>query len=204
MEHALSSLRLEVRKHMDERRYAHTLGVEKEMRRLASLLAPHLVCDAAVAGLLHDITKCLSAEEQLEYCKENGVAVDSDELLAPALLHAKTGAHYAKAHFSDCANAAVVDAISRHTTAYPPLTILGAMLFVADFTEEGRDYPDCVSLRELLYSQSLEGEDGMRHFKSVVLKALDLSLSELIEDGRPIALKTVEARNALIRGDVLF
>lgn len=200
----LSTLRENVRSYMDERRYRHTLGVEKEMRRLASLLAPDLLYDAAVAGLLHDITKCLPLEEQLSYCTANGLAVDEDERLAPALLHAKTGAHYAKTHFSDLANHAVCDAILRHTTAHPPLSLLGALLFVADFTEEWRDYPDCVALRELLYSTSLEGDAGMKHFKTVVLKALDLSLSELLEDGRPIAMKTVEARNALLQGKLLF
>ena len=204
MEQSLAALRLQVKEHMDARRYAHTLGVEKEMRRLSSLLAPHLQYDAAVAGLLHDVTKCLSFKEQLAYCEKNGILVDEDERLAPALLHAKTGAHYAKTHFADLANDAVTDAISRHTTAHPPLSLLGAMLFVADFTEEGRDYPDCVSLRAFLYSKDLAGEEGLKHFKVVVLKALDLSLEELIEDGRPIAMKTVEARNALLADNLLF
>ena len=200
----LSMLRESMRSYMDERRYRHTLGVEKEMCKLATFLAPDLLYDAAVAGLLHDVTKRLPLEEQLAYCAENGLDVDEDERLAPALLHAKTGAHYAKTHFADLANHAVCDAILRHTTAHPPLSLLGAMLFVADFTEEGRDYPDCVALRELLYSKSLEGDVGMKHFKAVVLKALDLSLSELLEDERPIALKTVEARNALLQGKLLF
>ena len=48
------------------------------------------------------------------------------------------------------------------------------------------------------------GEEGLKHFKAVVLKALDLSLEELIEDGRPIAMKTVEARNALLADNLLF
>lgn len=204
MEQSLAALRLQVKEHMDARRYAHTLGVEREMHRLSSLLAPHLQYDAAVAGLLHDVTKCLSLKDQLAYCDKNGISVDEDERLAPALLHAKTGAHYAKTYFTHLVNDGVIDAISRHTTAHPPLSLLGAMLFVADFTEEGREYPDCVALRELLYSKDLTGEEGLRHFKTVVLKALDLSLVELIEDGRPIAMKTVEARNALLSGNLLF
>ena len=204
IESDLSALREEIRAHMDERRYRHTIGVEREMRRLASFLAPNLLEDAAIAGIFHDITKCFSLGEQLSYCADHGLAVDEDERLAPALLHAKTGAHYAKAKYPCFVNDAVCDAIARHTTAHPPLSLLGAMLFVADFTEEGRDYPDCVALREFLYTESLLGEEGMKHFKNVVLKALDLSLSELVEEGRPIALKTVEARNALLQGKLLF
>ena len=189
---------------MDARRYAHTLGVEKEMRRLALALAPELLQDACVAGLLHDITKCLPLDEQIAYCEGNGITVDEDERLAPALLHAKTGAHYARENFKEFVNDEVYQAILRHTTAYPPLSLLGAMLFVADFTEEGRTYPDCVALRKLLYGDSFDSKLDMTHFKKVVLRALDMSLSELIADGRPIAFKTVEARNALLNGNLLF
>ncbi|MBE6656214.1 MAG: HD domain-containing protein [Ruminococcaceae bacterium] len=204
IEKKITALREEMRLHMDARRYTHTLGVEKEMRRLAEALSPSLLHSAAVAGLLHDVTKCLSYEEQMAYCAENGITVDKDELLAPALLHAKTGAHYAKTHFKALVDDEIASAIASHTTAEPPLSLLGAMLFVADFTEEGRDYPDCIALRELLYQRSLTGEEGMRHFKRVVLSALDLSLSELLNEGRPIALKTVKARNALLANDNLL
>ena len=85
-----------------------------------------------------------------------------------------------------------------------PLSLLGAMLFIADFTEEGRDYPDLVALREFLCSKPLDGDAGMLHFKKTLLKALDLSLAKLLESGRPIALKTVEARNAVLAGALLF
>lgn len=203
-EKVLTALREEMQAHMDTRRYRHTLGVEKEMRRLAALLSPALEYRAAVAGLLHDVTKCFSLDEQLAYCRENNIPIDEDERLAPALLHAKTGAHYAKAHFPEMVDDEIRDAISRHTTAHPPLSLLGAMLFVADFTEEGREYPDCVALRDFLYSRALGGDGGMTHFKAVLLRALDLSVAELLEDGRPIALRTVEARNALLTGNILF
>ena len=203
-EQEFSTLREQMRSHMDAKRYAHTLGVEKEMRRLALALAPALLEKAAVAGLLHDVTKCLSPDEQVAYCEENGLVLENDERLAPALLHAKTGAHYAKTHFQAFVDEEIADAISRHTTAHPPLSLLGAMLFVADFTEEGRDYPDCVALRALLYSKSLLGREGMQHFKRVVIKALALSIEELLRDGRPIALKTVEARNAMLADQTAF
>ena len=199
-ENAISVLREEMRAHMDEKRYLHVLGVEKEMRRLALSLAPELLEEAAVAGLLHDVTKRLSPSEQLEYCRENGLSVDEDERIAPALLHAKTGAHYARMHYPSVVSDTVLDAIERHTTAHPPLSLLAAMLFVADFTEEGRTYADCVSLRSFLNEKELTRE----HFKAVVLKALDISLAELLREGRPIALRTVTARNAMLSDACLF
>lgn len=203
-EKQLDILREDVRAYMDEKRYLHTLGVEKEMRYLASMLAPSLLCEAAAAGLLHDITKCFPYEKQFTYCREAGIPVDEDEMLAPALLHAKTGAHFARTHFGELATDAVIDAIARHTTAHPPLSLLGAMLFVADFTEEGRSYPDCIALRTLLHEKALSGDTGKQHFKDVLLRAVTLSLEELLASGRPIAMKTVIARNALLAKKELF
>ena len=204
MEDTLSALRAEIRTQMDEKRYLHTIGVEREMRYLASYLAPELLWDAALAGILHDMTKCLSFEEQYAYCEEHGIPVDEDERIAPALLHAKTGAHLAQARYPALVTEAVKDAIERHTTAHPPLSLLAAMLFVADFTEEGRTYPDCVALRSFLHEKPLIGDDGMKHFKKVLLRALSLSLEELLREGRPIALRTVVARNALLAKKELF
>ena len=78
---ALDALRSEIRSHMDERRYRHTLGVEKEMLYMADGLAPELRYEASLAALLHDITKCLSAEEQKAYCQLHGLALfDTQEL----------------------------------------------------------------------------------------------------------------------------
>lgn len=200
----IEALREEVRGHMSEKRYLHTLGVEKEMRCLAAALDPSLLEDAVIAALLHDVTKCFTKEEQLSYCRENGIEIDDDERLAPALLHAKTGAHYAKNAFPHLVTDAVADAILRHTTAHPPLSLLAAMLFVADFTEEGRDYPDCIALRDRLHTSELHGENALAHFQTVLLAAMDISLLELLREGRPIALRSVEARNAVLSGAILF
>lgn len=199
-ESKISALREDMRTHMDEKRYAHTLGVEKEMRRLAQILSPELIPYAAIAGLLHDVTKRWRLDEQLAYCEAHGLHVDDDERIAPALLHAKTGAHYARVNYPDLVSSEIIDAIERHTTAHPPLSLLAAILFVADFTEEGRTYPDCVALREFLNEKEL----SLSHFKSVVIRALDVSLGELLRDGRPIALRTVEARNAMLADECLF
>ena len=203
-ERELVALREQIRAQMNEKRYLHTLGVENEMRYLASALAPSLLESAVIAGLLHDVTKAFSLEKQIAYCRENGLTVEEDEELAPALLHAKTGAHFAKTTYPELVSEEIADAIARHTTARPPLSLLSAMLFVADFTEESRTYPDCVALREYLHGKSLTGEDGIAHFKDVLLRALTLSIEELLHDGRPIALQTVLARNAVLTKKELF
>lgn len=47
---------------------------------------------ARVAALLHDCTKKLNMEEQLELCGRYGIQLDELEQKALKLLHAKTGA----------------------------------------------------------------------------------------------------------------
>ena len=65
-EKSLSELRERVRPYMNEKRFAHTLGVERECVALGSILLPEKVNDLRAAALLHDITKMLSLEKQLK------------------------------------------------------------------------------------------------------------------------------------------
>ena len=203
-ERDIDALRAAVADHTTPARYRHTLGVEKEIRFLAASLAPDLLLEAAAAALLHDVTKRLTFEEQLAYCAEHGLAVTDDERLSPALLHAKTGAHFARTPFPAVTTDAIMDAIARHTTGEMPLSLLAAMLFLADFTEEGRDHPPFVAMRKTLRSQPLTGDAGMALFKRTLLDACNHSIMGLIERGRPIALRTVEARNAFLTNQFLF
>ncbi|MBQ9736265.1 MAG: bis(5'-nucleosyl)-tetraphosphatase (symmetrical) YqeK [Clostridia bacterium] len=200
----LDELRVAVRSHMREERYLHTLGVEKEIRYLAARLAPDLIKEAAAAALLHDVTKFLTLEEQVTYAREKGIALTEDELAAPALVHAKTGAYFAKQYFPDFASDAVCEAIEKHTTLAVPFTLLDAMLFLADFTEEGRTYPECKALRDLLHAKLRTGETDMDRFREVLLAALVCSCTGLLHKKKHIARGSVEAYNALVDGKRFF
>ena len=200
----LDELRVAIRPHMSEERYLHTLGVEKEIRYLAERLAPSLVLEAASAALLHDVTKFLTLEEQVVYAKEQGIALSKDELAAPALIHAKTGAIFAKKHFPAFACDAVCRAIEKHTTLSLPFTLLDAMLFLADFTEEGRTYPECRELRTMLHAPAVYGETDMERFRRALLAALCTSLSGLFQRKKHVALCSVETYNAILDGEVPF
>ena len=198
-EEMLSALRAEMAKRLPKDRYQHTLGVEKEMRALAKIYLPDKVEEAAAAGLLHDVTKPFSYKEQLEYADENGVFLDEDERDVPPVIHAKTGAHYVKTHFSQFATDAVVHAISVHTLADTDMSVFDMMLFLSDFTEENRKYEDCRALRHRLYTE-IESRmaDKEVFLYEMVADACDASVIELIENKRPIAVKTVRARNKVL------
>lgn len=200
----LNKLRADIRPHLSEERYLHTLGVEKEIRYLAARLDPSLMQEAAAAALLHDITKFLTLDEQIVFASEKGISLTDDEIAAPALIHAKTGAFFAKEHFSDFATDSVCSAIQKHTTLPMPFTLLDAMLFLADFTEEGRTYAECRALREMLHAERSAGESDMKRFHKVLLAALVTSCEGLLQKGKHIALCSVQTYNAIVDGLVSF
>ena len=76
-------------------RYEHSLGVE----RAAIMLAEKYGEDpekAGTAGLLHDITKYLSPQEQLNLCGKYGIIPCTVEKSEPKMLHGKTAAASAR------------------------------------------------------------------------------------------------------------
>ena len=133
---------------LDERRIAHVAGCESEAIELARLWGedPEL---AAEAGILHDITKRLSYEEQLNLCAKYDMICDHAELAAPKLLHAKTGAALARDLFG--VSDAVFSAIRWHTTGKPDMNLLEKIIYLADYIEPTRDFPGVEKLREFAY-----------------------------------------------------
>ena len=110
-------------------RYEHSLGVE----RCAIALAKKYGGDPALAGaagILHDITKHLSPQEQLNLCEKYGIIPCTVEKSEPKMLHGKTAAAIARReyHMPD----EVCDAIACHTTGRAKMTILDKILYLAE------------------------------------------------------------------------
>ena len=80
-------------------RYEHSLGVE----RAAIMLAEKYGEDpekAGTAGILHDITKYLSPQEQLNLCEKYILIPCTVEKSELKMLHGKTAAAIARAEFA--------------------------------------------------------------------------------------------------------
>jgi predicted HD superfamily hydrolase involved in NAD metabolism len=190
-------LRERVRPFLDENRYRHTLGVEKEIRFLAKLYMTEREEELAAAALLHDITKKMPIQEQIELCRRYG---DYEEVATPQLLHAQSAIPFITAHFSEFATPLILQAVKRHTTGDVGMEVADMLLYLADFTEEGRTYKDCISLRQMLHDGlSSDFCDRMALLHRVLLRAYDLSIGELVEEKRPISVKTIAARNDLLQ-----
>ena len=174
----LSWLREKVMPYLSEHRLAHSAGCESQ----AVLLAMHWGEDpekAAIAGILHDITKDMPKDKQLILCEKYGIILDNLEIETPALLHARTGAELAKELFG--VSDEIYEAIRWHTTGKPDMSMLEKIIYLADYAEPNRDFQGVDVLRELCFENL---DDAM---------ALGLSMS----------LGEIRARGAVPFGDTL-
>ena len=138
------------------KRLAHIRGCEEEAARLARRWGAD-ENRMRRAAILHDCTKYLAVQEHLDICERYGVALCPLERATDKLLHAKSGAALAK-HvfgFDD-----IYDAILYPTTARAGMSLEEKLLYIADYMEPNRDFPEVGELRRLAYSD-LDGAVAM-------------------------------------------
>lgn len=197
----LESLRASLAQKMGEKRYRHTLGVEKEAQALARIFAPEYETLLRAAALLHDLTKEYTPEKQLQICSAFGIMVDEFGLLAPKTFHAVTAAALIPSEYPDFADPLLIRAVRSHTTGSADMNICDRILYIADYTEEGRTFDDCVRLRKYLWDGLLSAADAKEkaeHFGKTLLLSFDMTIEDLIKGGKVIARQTNDARNAVI------
>ena len=193
-------LRVAVKDYMDFTRYSHTLGVEREVRRMGELLLSDDVEVLAAAALLHDITRIQSAEKQLQYLEEFGIIKDDFKNSPTELLHAVTAAEIIRRDFPRFADERIISAVRWHTTGRWGLTVFETILFLADYTEDTRTYPDCVRLREYFWGKD---PSNMTESERIVhlLRCAEMSCSQTIslleKNNRFVDPGTVECRDFL-------
>lgn len=164
-----------------EKRVRHIRGTEEEAVRLARRWGADETM-ARRAGILHDCTKYLELEEQLELCARYGVELDELERWAVKLLHSKTGACIARHIFGEPDE--VFNAIFWHTTAKDNMTTLEKILYVADYMEPNRDFDGVERLRELAY----------RDLDSALLLGVETTIQEMKDRNLPVHQSTLRAR----------
>ena len=130
----------------NRKRVPHVIGCSETAVRLARKYGADET-DAKRAGILHDVTKALNAQEQLKLCDQYAMILNNFERLNPKLLHAKTGAVVAERVFGE--NPAVCDAIRWHTTGKADMTVLEKIIYLADYMEPNRSFDGVEELRRV-------------------------------------------------------
>ena len=147
----IESLRLSVKCRMDERRYSHTLSVERMAAYLGELYLPEKVDELRCAALLHDITKNETEEKQLQYCDKFDIIVRDFDKISGKLLHAKTAAMLIGREYPEYATEDVVSAVRWHTTGYDGMSVFDMLIYLADYIEDTRTFDDCIFLRNYFF-----------------------------------------------------
>ncbi len=194
----LDALRVQVREYLTEKRYAHTLAVEKEAGQLAALFLPAEENFLRAAALLHDITKRLNLEKQLQLCQNFDIIISNDEIKAPKLLHAKTAAALASRDFPLFADRRVLSGIRWHTTGRAGMSLFESIVYLADYIEPTRTFDDCVILRRFFWEKILQVVDTdsrMEILRQTMVLSFDMTIRQLLAEGALVDRDTIEARN---------
>lgn len=194
----IENLRKKVASVLSEKRMKHVLAVEDMAYRLGLLYFhdSETLLLLRTAALLHDVTKELSDEEQLAILESYSVKPLPEELASMPTIHALTGALVIPDKFPEFADPRLIDAVRYHTTGKAGMDLYEKIIFLADYIEETRTYPACVSLREEFFAArptDMNESERHRHLDCAVLKAMENTLSHLREKGSAIHPATLEA-----------
>ncbi len=143
----------QIKEKMDPERYMHTIGVAYTSAALAMNYHYDNVDRAMIAGLLHDIAKCIPNEEKVQICMDNEIILSEAEIENPSLIHAKLGALVAQQDFW-IYDVEILDAIRSHTTGEPNMKMLQKIVFVADYIEPNRTdiIPNIDRIQEMAFN----------------------------------------------------
>jgi predicted HD superfamily hydrolase involved in NAD metabolism len=146
----LQSLVDAARSQAHPQRFMHVLGVT----HAAIALAVRHGLDpwrAAVAGLLHDRTKFTAPEEIQKDLHHRGERIEADDREFPGIWHGYHAAVIARQDLglteADGIDE-IAEAVQFHSTGERGIGPLAKALFIADFTEPGRDFDGIDELRE--------------------------------------------------------
>ena len=196
----IEALKCEIKKRLSEPRYLHTLGVARAASRLCELCLPSHTSEAAVAALLHDVTKEYSHEEQKRIIKEEDILIEGEDENTPAILHSFTAPAVIRRDFAKFATDSVLSSVLFHTLGSPDMSVFDEIIFLADFIESGRKYPDSVSTAKFVLDSMKKDsfDDNIKILHRACVMEIDSTVAHLNSLGKPICQRTLLARAAIL------
>lgn len=200
-EQQLDQLRAELSSSMSEKRYRHTVEVEKMVIRLGELYAPDKLLKLRAAALLHDITKEYSPDRHLMIFAQKELSLTREDLLAPKTFHARTAAALIPEKYPELADGEVISCVRWHTTGRRGMTLPEKLVYLADYIDLSRRFENCVKLRNFFFDAHPEAMDAnarLAHLRQTLILSYDMTIADLLSEGTPISPDTFEARNELV------
>ena len=197
----LDQLREAVSGSMSPKRFRHTFAVEEMVARLCVLYCPEHTLEMRAAALLHDLTKELGTDEQISLCHLYGLEVTVQDRLSPKTFHARTAEARIRAEMPQFATPLILNAVRWHTTGRQGMTLTEKLLYLADYIDESRTFPNCVLLRRFFWDakpEDLPFEERLAHLHRTLILSFDMTVRDLLSENALIAQDTVLARNELL------
>lgn len=187
MESIFDRIKKDLKHLLSEKRYQHTLGVEKSAIMLSEKYGEN-IDKARISALLHDIAKQLSDDEIKEKIKKYNIVFDEIEQVSHQLLHAKIGRYIAQYEYN-IEDEDILNAISYHTTGRADMSKLEMIICLADYIEENRKFEGVEKIRQLSYID----------LYYALYYALNNTMIHLASENDLIHQDTLNARNFLLK-----
>lgn len=172
-----------LKENLSQKRYQHSLNVAAECRKLAEKYGED-PDKAYFAGLLHDVCKEMTGEEQKRLVLESGFIVCREELETRSLWHAVAGAYFVKTNFG-VEDIDILNSIRFHTVGRAGMTRLEEIVYLGDLVSADRTYKDVDRMRKIVYSDINEA----------MLEAFRFSIKSVIKKDGMLPVCTVEGYN---------
>ncbi|MDQ5983696.1 MAG: diadenosine tetraphosphatase [Eubacteriales bacterium SKADARSKE-1] len=182
----IEQYKLQIKKLMSEKRFVHSVSVAREAVKLAKIYGVDSN-KAEISGLLHDVTKDMSKDDQLQIVRCFGIIMTDIEFRSAKLWHAITAPVYLEKIFG-IKDRDILNAVRYHTTGRACMSKLEKIIFVADSISEDRKYSGVEKLRKKAYV-SLE---------EAMLIGINFTLNELTNKKYLIAPDTIFAYNEIM------
>ncbi len=197
----LNSLHADVSGRMSPKRFAHTAAVADMAVRLADLYCPEKRDMLTAAALLHDLTKEWDKATHEAFLVSYGEVLTPTEKLAPKTHHARTAALLIPEQYPHLADEELLSCVRYHTTGRADMTLCEKLVYLADYIDDTRTFPDCVTLRAAFWDAdpgSMTCEQRLCHLDDVLIMSFDMTIRALVEEGTPVHPDTMSARNDLL------
>lgn len=169
-------------------RYKHCLNVEDEALKLGRIYNSDLE-KCRIAAIAHDCTKEFSDDELINKAKEYKLKIDEIQYNSPQLLHGPVGAEYIRHEFN-ILDDDIYNAVCFHTTGRKNMSLLEKIIYIADMTEEGREYPLVDEIRAL----------SVKNLDEALYLSCNSTISYVIKRDLVIHPLTIDLRNSLLLG----
>ena len=143
------------------KRLNHILGVAKMAKKLAKIYGVDEE-KAEIAGLMHDYIKFETIEEMKTMIDDCDML---DCSICEVLHHSYASANmYKKLGGEDID---IYNAIRNHVFGRVNMSKLEEIILISDYTEENREYKDCIKCREILFEKGLYEAIYYSTFKTI-------------------------------------